>query len=130
MKSFAGSGHPSIRSVMVFVAALLWVLPICSQEKPKYQIATIMEVKAHQLDKGKSAEPKSYDVSLKVGKTTYVVLFTPPSGSYIVEYKAGTDLPVLVKQKTIKFNDMLGKSQTVPILSRTTEPEPTENVAQ
>jgi hypothetical protein len=76
-----------------------------------------MEVKAHQVASDPDAV-EQYDVSVKAGNTMYVVLFTPLQGSNLVEYKTGMDVLVLVDGDTIKFKDMTGHSETVPILSR------------
>ena len=57
-------------------------------------------------------------MSLKVGNIVYVVLYTPPKGSNLVEYKTGMNQLVLVQGKTIKFSDMTGHTETVPILSQ------------
>lgn len=86
-----------------------------------YEPGTITEVKAHQ---GAGADPSasSYDVSVKVGNTIYVVLYTPPPGTSTItlQYVAGRQLLVRVGEKTIAFNDELGRTSEVPILSRTT----------
>jgi hypothetical protein len=90
-----------------------------SQSAAKYQVGTITEVKIHQ-----SAEPvgasdaANYDVSLKVGNTIYVVLYTPPLREVTVKYAAGRDVLVLVGKTTIRYNDMLGRSYEVPIESQ------------
>jgi hypothetical protein len=85
------------------------------QSTSKYQIATITDVKTHQSS---GSNDVSYDVSVKVGDTIYVVLYTPPPGNNTVKYVAGRELLVLVGQKTITYNDILGQSQEVPILSQ------------
>jgi hypothetical protein len=85
----------------------------------KYQPGTIMLVKDH-LDPNDST--KRYDVSIKVGNTMYVVLYTPPPGTYGFQYSAGQDLLVSVGNKTITYNDLLGNSRKVPILSRSPAP--------
>jgi hypothetical protein len=57
---------------------------------------------------------------LSIGNTVYVVLYTPPPGLDTAIYAAGHELTVLVGDKTITYNDPLGNSSDVPILSRTT----------
>jgi hypothetical protein len=59
-----------------------------------------------------------------VGKTEYVVLYTPPPGTYGAQYTEGMNLLVLVGSKTITFNDIRGISREVPILSRAPAPPP------
>jgi hypothetical protein len=85
----------------------------------KYQPGTIMAVKDH-LDPNDST--KRYDISIKVGNTMYVVLYTPPPGTYGFQYSAGQDLLVSVGNKTITYNDLLGNSRKVPIESRSPAP--------
>ena len=85
----------------------------------KYQPGTIMAVKDH-LDPNDST--KRYDVSIRVGNTVYVVLYTPPPGTYGFQYSAGQDMLVSVGNKTITYNDLLGNSRTFPIVSRSPVP--------
>jgi len=86
--------------------------------KPKYEIATVLEVAPHDVTGGQNSSPPSYDVSVKVGNTIYVVLYTPPLGMQNVKYAAGAQVLVLVGEKTIRYNDISGNSMEVPILRR------------
>ena len=86
----------------------------------KYQVATIMVVKPHTVAPATDDSVSSYDVSVRVGDVVYVVLYTPPPGVRSVQYAAGRELLVLVGSKTITYNDILGNSLEVPILSRNT----------
>jgi hypothetical protein len=97
----------------------LSALPTFCQSTSEYQPGTITEVATHQGGAGSDASAPSYDVSIKVDKTVYVVLYTPPLGNDTVQYVTGRELLVLVGDKTIKFNDQLGASYEAPILSRT-----------
>ena len=102
---------------------LMCVICICSVAFPvfgqsaKYQVATITDVKVHQTGDGAS-DVVSYDVSVKVGDTIYVALYTPPLHENTVKYAAGRNLLVLVGRTTITYNDILGRSREVPIISR------------
>ena len=58
------------------------------------------------------------DVSLEIGDTIYVVLYTPQLGIGTVKYAKGRNLLVVVGEKTISYNDLLGQSFEVPIISR------------
>ena len=110
----------------------LWlstVLLCCSltataQSTSKYQVGTITEVKLHQAAGGGASDAASYDVSVKVGDTIYVVLYTPALGEDTVKYAAGRDLLVLVGKNTITYNDIVGRSFAVPIESQKTCREP------
>src|SRR6266576_3711647 len=88
------------------------------QSTSKYQVGTITEVKVHQPAGSGVSDATSYDVSVKVGDTIYVVLYTPPLGEETVKYSAGRDLLVLVGKRTITYNDLLGQSYQAPIESQ------------
>jgi hypothetical protein len=83
----------------------------------KYEVGTITEVKTHQADDG-STGITSYEVSVRVRNTVYVALYTPPLGTDAVKYAAGRELLVLIGKKTITYNDILGQSVELPILSQ------------
>ena len=97
----------------------LWLLSFATlcQCASKYQVATITAVKAHQPG-GNASDAMSYDVTIKVGNTAYVVLYKPALGMNTVKYAAGRELLVLVGKTTITYNDILGQSLEVPILSQ------------
>jgi hypothetical protein len=94
------------------------MFPAFGQSMSKYQVGTITEVKAHQAAENAASDAASYDVSVKVGGTIYVVLYTPALGEDTVKHAAGRDLLVLVGKNTITYNDILGRSYEVPIKSQ------------
>jgi hypothetical protein len=105
---------------VIFVVAAF--CPAFSQSSgPKYQVGTILAVKQDPNPVPHKPDATRYDVSVRVEKTVYVVLYTPPPGGYGFQYAAGHQLLVLVGSKTITFNDVLGESREVPILSRSVE---------
>lgn len=112
----------NVLSIALMCAAV--AAAAAQSDESKYQPGTIMAVKDH-VDKDRSDSnvttdsTKRYDISIKVGKTMYVVLYTPPPGKFGFQYAAGQQILVLVGSKTITYNDMLGNSRNVPILSRT-----------
>lgn len=85
-----------------------------------------MAVRPHQQSAtktgstGQNGSAGQYDIDVKVGNTLYTVLFTPPPGTYGQQFSAGLQLMVAVGAKTLTFNDMLGHSRNVPILSQKT----------
>ena len=81
-------------------------------------MATIVDVKTHQSSETAAADTGKYDVALKVGETIYVVLYTPPYGMDTVKYKTGRNLMALVGKSAITYNDLLGQSFEVPIISQ------------
>jgi len=86
----------------------------------KWQVATIMAVKAAPPAEGEDANVIRYDVTVRVGDTEYVVLYVPPDGSFkeAVKYELGKDGLVLVGTDTLQYNDMLGRTYEVRIISR------------
>jgi len=57
-------------------------------------------------------------VAVKVGNTTYVVLYAPGNGANAVEYSLGVDLLILVGNDTLTFNSKLSGTTEVPILQK------------
>ena len=108
------------------VCIFLTTFPAFCQSTSKYQVGTIAEVKAHQAAGSGASGARGYDVSVKVGDTVYVVLYTPALGEDTVKYAAGRDLLVLVGKNTITYNDILGRSFAVPIESQ----KPAANLKQ
>jgi hypothetical protein len=114
-----------LRLVGLFLISLTTFRAFC-QTTVKYQVGTITEVKVHQATGSGASDAVSYDVSVKVGDTIYVVLYTPPLGEDTVKYVAGRDLLVLVGKNTITYNDILGRSFAIPIESQ----KPAANLKQ
>jgi hypothetical protein len=101
--------------ICIFLAAFpLWG-DSSAKPSPKYEVATITDVQSH-ADSGSGAV--RYEVSVRVGKTIYVVLYTPSLGIDTIKYAAGRELLVQVNEKTITYNDILGQSLEVPIFSQ------------
>jgi hypothetical protein len=115
-----------MRIVIVFCISLT-MFSVFLQCASKYQAGTITEVKTHQDAGGGATDAASYDVSLKVGDTIYVVLYTPPLGQETVKYAAGRELLVLVGKRTIRYNDLLGQSFDVPIESQRPAAKPDQS---
>lgn len=86
-------------------------------QKKTWQAGTILEVKTHQPESGSENAGKKYDVSVKVGKKVYVVLYVdeanqPDPGLYV-----GMARTVLIDGSTLKFNDLEGHVHSTRILS-------------
>ena len=107
-----------MRRLIGAVALCLLTLPGLCQSTSKYQVAIITDVKAYQAATDSGSDTTSYDVSVKVGNTIYVVLYTPPLGELPPKYATGHELLVLVGKNTITYNDMLGRSLQVTIKSQ------------
>ena len=107
-----------MRRLVAVIALCLLTFPALCQSTSKYQIGLITEVKPRQAAGDGASDPTSYDVTVKVGDTIYVVLYTQPMGEIPAKYETGRELLVLVGKKTITYNDMLGRSLQVPIESQ------------
>jgi hypothetical protein len=107
-----------LRMLRVMCVCLLTLPALC--EPPKYEVATIMDVKLHQPAADNASEvARKYDVSVRVADTIYLTLYTDVVGTGTIKYAAGRELLVHVGKDTITYNDILGRSQEVPIISRT-----------
>jgi hypothetical protein len=87
-----------------------------STPQAKWQVVTVTAVRPYKVP---NADPSvtSYKVSVRVGNAVYVVLITPGPGTDIGIYARGRQVPVLIGEHTITYNDRLGNSFQVPILS-------------
>jgi hypothetical protein len=112
---------------VVLVCVCLTTLPALCESTAKYEVGTIIEVKVHQAAGTGASDPASYDVSIKVGDSIYVVLYTSPIGVDTVKYVAGRDLLVLVGKDRITYNDILGQSYDVPIESHRPAAKPKQS---
>ena len=103
--------------IVCAICICLFTLPgVC--ETGKYELGTIMAVKAHQSAGSDRFGPASYEISLKVANTIYTVAYEDTLGTGTVKYAGGHQLLVCVGKNTITYNDILGQSQEVPIISR------------
>jgi hypothetical protein len=105
---------------------LLTLSALC-QSASKWEIATITEVKPHPAAGEDASDPITYDVSVKVGGTIYLVRYTTPAGELAPKYASGREMLVLVGKNTITYNDMLGRSLQVPIESQRPAVEPKQS---
>lgn len=100
------------------VLICLATLPVFSQSVSNYQVGTITAVKPHQSSVDNRDDAVSYDVSVRVGDTIYLVLYKPPMGASPIKYAAGRNVLVQVGDKTLHYNNIVGESLEVPIVSR------------
>lgn len=116
-----------MRRLIAVIGLWLLTFPALCQSTSKYQVAIINEVKPRQAAGDDAADPTSYDVSVKVGDTIYVVLYRQPLGELPAKYATGHQLLVLVGKDTITYNDILGRSLQVPIESQRPAAEPKQS---
>jgi hypothetical protein len=106
------------RRFCVLFVCLITLPLVCQTFSSNPQVATITAVNVHQKDAENTGRAAAqYDVSLQIGNTVYVALFTPPSGATVVEYVVGMNVVVMVGSKSITFTK-LGTTSEMPILSR------------
>ncbi len=84
-----------------------------------YQPATIIAVSPHPSAGNSNPNDALYEVSVRVKRTLYVVVTTSPSPSGSIQYAVGRDVLVKVGDDTITWNDIMGESHDVPIISKT-----------
>ena len=104
--------------LVAVISLCLLTLPAFCQSGSKYQVATILEITPHQGDVARASSGARYDVSVKIGDTVYVALYTPDLGDDATKYAAGRELLVRVGKDTLAYNDLLGRSYEVPIQSQ------------
>jgi hypothetical protein len=104
--------------------ACIWAPSVYGQStSPEFQPATITAVAPHiEAVETAGRDVPRYDVSLRAGDTTYVVLYEPPPNSKIVDYTVGQEILVQPGEKTLIFTKMGMSNPTheVPILRRET----------
>jgi hypothetical protein len=88
----------------------------------QYQSGLILEVKEHpgaEIPATEKSPPiKRYDISVRVKDVVYVILFTPRPGMHGFQTLAGMDTLVMVRDKTMFFNDIVGRSMSAPIIGQ------------
>ena len=99
-----------LKARCVILICLLTLSTFC-QSGSKYQVGTITDIKPRQPGDGTPSQATSYDVSVRVDDTVYVVVYTPPLGTNTVKYAAGRDVLVLAGKNTITYNDILGNGE-------------------
>jgi len=107
-----------VKSLLVIIICSV-ALPAFCEPSTKYEVATILDVKPHQsAGDSSSSAVATYDVSVKVAGTIYLVLYTDTLGTGAVKYVPGRELLVHVGKNTITYNDISGQSHEVPIISQ------------
>lgn len=108
-----------LTKLILVVVCVFALLAFGQTSVPKYQRGTITAVRGHQSAPGELASDVArYDVSVKIGNTVYVVLYTPRNGANAVEYSAGIDMLFSVGENALTFNSKLSGTTEAPILRR------------
>lgn len=113
-----GSHVPAMLTVACALVAIVCCAAVgwCG-EKKTWQAGTVLEVKAHDQQPGSDGAAKGYDISVKVGKKIYVALYTAENNEPEPDYYVGMRRTVLIDGDTLKFNDLLGHTHSLRILS-------------
>jgi len=121
----AGRGEMLLSLLSVVIISAASAFPFQSahgESSSQYQSGLILEVKEHpgaEIPATEKTPPiKRYDISVQVNDVVYVILFTPRPGMHGFQTLAGMDLLVMVQEKTMFFNDILGRSMSAPIISQ------------
>ena len=107
-----------MRRLMLAALVLVAALPLLSQPAAKWTVGTVMAIKPHVVTAADTASSPRFDVTVRVGRIDYVVLYTEYPGTPGVEYAVGRDAPVLIGDKTLSFRNKLGQKVALPILSK------------
>jgi hypothetical protein len=120
-------GGAIMRRLIAVIGLCLVAFPALCQSASKWQVAAITAVKPHPAAGEDASNPITYDISVKVGDTIYLVRYTTPPWEIAPKYATGHELLVLVGKNTITYNDMLGRSYQVPIESQRPAAEPKQS---
>ena len=107
-----------LRAIFVFVG----LSAFSQNSSAKYEPGTITSVTRHQNRPNEAADVARYEVSVKVGNTIYVALYTPPDGSNQVEYSVGLERLVSVGADTLTLPSTRTGAVEVPLLRQETLP--------
>jgi len=113
-----------IAIVCGLIGILCFPAPRSFGQKKTWQAGTVLEVKAHHGETDGDSEANKYDISVKVGKKIYVVLYMQGKDRAEPEYYVGMATTVLIEGDTLKFNDLQGRTHSVRILSSKDAPGP------
>ena len=114
-----------MKKTLAFFFTLVALAPCLAQSPTtKWQVATIMDVKASRYATEEDPPALRYYITIRVGDMEYVALYIPPALTVKdqIEYKVGSDKLVLIGTDTIKYNDLLGTMHELPIVVRRTLP--------
>ena len=104
---------------LAFLFLFLSVVGLAQSSMPSspYKPATVIKVKQYESGEAPAPGEAVYEVSIKVNGTIYIVRTKSPSGDRTILYAIGREVLVQVGNKTITWNDILGQSHEVPIVS-------------
>ena len=92
------------------------------EDKKVWQPGTLIQARARQVTSGENEGTKQYDISVQVGSKIYVASHTLKDGEPDLEYYVGMARMVLIEGETLTFNDLLGHSHSLHIISEKDAP--------
>ena len=107
-----------MRRLLLAALVLVVALPLLSQPAGKWTVGTVMAIKPHVATAADTVSAPRFDVTVRVSRTDYVVLYTEYPGTPGVQYAVGRDAPVLIGAKTLSFRNKLGQKVDLPIVSK------------
>jgi hypothetical protein len=103
-----------------WIIVLVFASLVSMAQKTEWQHGVIIGVEKQPDSQVADSQLSTYDISVRVGSTVYLVSYVVPKNSSMVEYRVGADLVVLVGETTLTFNDLQGNPHTVKILRKET----------
>lgn len=109
------------KTILGILVVLLPILAFAQSPSSasSYQPATITSVKLHEPAKNPVPADALYEVSVRAGRAVYVVLTPSPSPAGTILYSVGREILIHIGDSTITWNDIMGQSHEVPIISKT-----------
>ncbi len=101
--------------IMAFALLSLTTVSGLSQSTSAYTVGTITAVVPHQTATNTDTHTSSYDVTLKIGDTLYLVLYTPQYGMETARFATGREASLLVGTQTIKLTTCSEAVQKCPL---------------
>jgi len=116
--------HPSVSlTVACVLLAVLCLRPLTAAgQKKTWQSGTILEVTPRQTESGSDNAGQKYDVSIKVGKKVYAVLYVAETNQPDPQLYVGMARNILIDGNTLKFNDLQGRTHSTLIVSSKVAP--------
>jgi hypothetical protein len=107
-----------IQVVCILVAIMcLGIVTAKGQTKAAWQAGTLIQVKAQDNTSSGNDAAKEYNVTIQVGSKLYVASLALKNGEPDLEYYVGMARMVLIDGDVLTFNDLLGHSHSMRILS-------------
>jgi len=108
-------GLTALIGTLILIISVV-TLKVSGEDKKPWHSGTIIQVKARDAAP-ETDQTKQYDVTVKIGKKIYVVLYVPEKNQPDLEYYVGMARTMQVDGDTLRVNDLLGRTHELKILS-------------